>query len=303
MSDPAGSEPASPEPVPRPAARFTDFIQAHVEKTDPNRIVIDKLATRRIGAEAGVALPELYGLHDSAETLDLAALPDRFVLKPVHLAARQGVYLLTRTGRDSYHDLMSGRCLSGATIHDELRALTAGRRGGLIAEQMISDESGAGRIPCDYKLYTFNEGVALIIRYDRNLEPLSLCLMGGDFAPLSPGRFRLERGHGQLVPAPPPANAAQMLDACRALMAVIDRPFMRIDLYTNGQAVILGELTPSPGGAYHGIPYALSPEFDAELGALMIRGYLWRGWPVPAIAGTPPSRWADRIFAAAAGRG
>jgi len=83
------------------------------------------------------------------------------------------------------------------------------------------------------------------------------------------------------------------------LMVVIDRPFMRIDLYTTGEVVILAELT--PGGAYHGIPYALSSALDAELGGLMICGYHHRhGWPVPAIAGTPPPRWADRIFAAAA---
>jgi len=121
------------DPGLRPARGFTDFIHAHVEKTDPNRRVIEKPTTRRSGAAAGVALPAPFGPYDSVDAVDLAHLPDRFVLKPVHLAAWQEVYLLTRRGRDSYHDLMSGRCLSGATIRDELQALTTGRRGGLIA--------------------------------------------------------------------------------------------------------------------------------------------------------------------------
>lgn len=283
------------EPTRLPAVRFTDFVQAQVEKTDPYRVFIDKLTTRRIGAAVGIQLPTIYGLYDSVEAVKLADLPDRFVLKPVHLSSRQGVYLLCRKGPDRFHDLMSRRDLTGTEVLDTLRALTKGK---LMAEEMVVDEQGTEEIPCDYKVYAFEDSAPLIVRYNRNVEPLGVSLMDGDFGALPLERYRLERAHGQLVSASPPANAGHVLDACRALMAALDRPFMRIDLYTTGKAVILGELTPSPGGPYHGVPYALSPEFDAELGSLMIRGYQRRGWSIPSIVSPPPSRWADRIFAA-----
>lgn len=73
----------------RDVSRFTDFIQAHIEKTDDNRVFIDKETTRKVAVEANVDLPQLYQLLKSAKDIDFKSLPDCFVVKPTRFASKE----------------------------------------------------------------------------------------------------------------------------------------------------------------------------------------------------------------------
>lgn len=284
----------------RGVSRLSDLIRAHIEKTDPRRIFIDKVTTRKVAEKAGVALPQLLQLYKSVDEIELNPLPDRFVLKPTHFAAKQGVYLLNRTG-DGYFDMMSRRSLTGSEILDEIRALIGKKRTDIIAEELVIGENGPAEIPYDYKVYAFDDATPLIVQIDRNVAPLGITLLDEGFNQIAETDARLCATGCQMIPPVRPRNAEAILEACRILLRAADRPFMRIDLYTTGERVILGELTPSPGAPYYGSPYFFSPAFDTRLGSMVLEGYRRRGWEVPEIEGIPPSRRLDGKFATAAG--
>lgn len=275
--------------------RLSDLIRAHIEKTDPRTIFIDKIKTRKVAEDSSVEVPQLLRSYKSIDEIDFCDLPDRFVLKPTHFAAKQGVYLLNRTG-ESYYDLMSRRSLAEAEIIMDLRTLIGRKRTDIFVEELIVGENGPEKIPYDYKIYTFDEGTPVIVQIDRNISPLGIALLNERFDPLPQSDARLSTDSCQAISAVKPRNASSILETCRILLKSTGRPFMRVDLYTTGDRVVLGELTPTPGAPYYGSPYFFSPNFDTLLGGMVISGYRRRGWDVPKVSGTPPSWSKDKKF-------
>ncbi|WBU59436.1 ATP-grasp fold amidoligase family protein [Paracoccus albus] len=279
----------------RVVERFTDFIQAHIEKTDSHRISIDKEETRRIAAAAGARLPQLYQLARSPNEVDFANLPNAFVIKPTHLCSKKGVFVLFRV-RDRFLDLFSMKLLSETEVIAELTRAIGTQLSSVMVEEFVTGENGQVEIPYDYKLYTFDSGVELIIQFNRNTAPDEICFFNGQFEPLGTDIVRVNENYA--IPGRPivPKQAEQLLMVAQSVQKEIDRPFISVDCYATAADVIVGELTPGPGGPYYDGLFRFSPTLDWQLGGYQIDGYRKRGWDIPMVAGFPPSRIRDSLF-------
>jgi hypothetical protein len=84
-----------------------------------------------------------------------------------------------------------------------------------------------------------------------------------------------------------PNNADALVEAAKAVSLFLNRPFIRVDLYTDGNRVFFGEATPAPGHQYYGV-FRFSANFDAELGELWREGCNRLGWEIPIPETKPP---------------
>lgn len=201
------------------------------------RTCSDKAAVRDVvAARVGRALliPQL-GLYDSAEAIDFAALPERFVLKATH---GSGWNILCRT-RDGFDEAAARRKLAGWLAQDYAQIgrewCYRGLRGRIIAEQFLADDRGEP--PADYKIWCF-DGEPQLIQVDSDR-----------FGPMRRAFFRPDWTQVAMTilfeppttPPPVPPQLAQLLTTARALAQGF--PFVRVDLYLHDARIFFGELT------------------------------------------------------------
>jgi hypothetical protein len=272
----------------RRARRFTEFVYASYDRRK------DFPATKGAGRAAanamGIRPPRLYREFDSPASIDLSGLPNRFVIRADAMSARRGVYVLVREGEE-YFDRFTQQSYSEEGLRADLlgRLNKNGREPSprVFAEEFIEGENGAGDIPFDYKFFVFGGGVELIELVDRNQTPTAIAFFDGDFAPLESACFKLGKSAQQAIHRRP-ANWREMTEAAERAAKYLAVPFVRVDLYTTGTEIILGEFTKRPGGAYQGRAYVLSDVFDGELGAYFRVACRNMGLEIPMIEGLPP---------------
>jgi hypothetical protein len=268
---------------------FTDFIQAHIEKSDKNRFFIDKIAARAVFAAAELHTPEQISKFESVEDIEFSNLPDPVVLKLTNLSSKIGIYLLYRIN-GGYFEQLSKRLMTKAEVIEDLKRVSNGQKSPIIAEQLVTGENGALRIPFDYKIYTFNGNPEFILQIDRNPKIDEISFFDGEFTPIKDARATTSERFSKLGNPKKPNNYLEMLESAKKAANQLDRPFISVDMYTTGTKVYIGELTPTPGGPYFGSIFRFSEEFDLYLGNLMIDGYKKRDWPIPEIKTPPPVR-------------
>ena len=141
----------------------------------------------------------------------------------------------------------------------------------LLCEEVLLDQ---GHVPFDYRFLVFHGQARLIQveqgRFVRNTTQ--------SFYTPQWQRLDVSTGSPPGDDLPKPPTLAEMLSAAEVLGAETD--FVRVDLYTIGPQVVVGELTTYPGAGTR--PFK-PDEFDRQLGA-------W--W-------TPPTRYTQRRVAAA----
>jgi hypothetical protein len=254
----------------------------------------NKLKDREVAAAVGLRTAQLFATYDRPEAIDLTALPDRFVLKATNMSAMRGVYLVVRWG-SQYYDLHSRRAYSAAELVTSLARPRRKKSGAIVspfaatvvAEEFVVGENGASQIPFDYKMYTFDGTVQVIVQIDRNVLPPALAFFDQDFEPLEGHCIARLSEAAQPGSHRRPGNWKQLLEVARRVSLYLDVPFVSVDLYTTGDDVVLGELTESPGGPYFGM-WRFSDEFDAELGTYYKMALRRRGAPIPVVEGLPP---------------
>ena len=270
------------------AALFTEFIQAQVEKSDANWIFIDKIKTRMILNECRAPSSKIYQDVPSPSDVSFENLPGSFVLKATNFASKKGIYPLIKLENDYLLNLFDKKISNKNNIIEELTYLIGNRKSRVIIEEFIQGEGGPYEIPCDYKFYTFESNILFILKIDRNIHPNSFSFFDGNFEPLDSGKVKVNSDHAQLGKFERPANWELMIDTACRVARFVDRPFISVDMYTNGNECFVGELTPGPGGPYFGKLFLFSYEFDLFLGSALISGYGKRGWPIPKIDTLPP---------------
>ena len=112
--------------------RNADFISA----LNPRRLyprVDDKVLTKKLAVEAGMAVPELYGvIRNQGEVrafADIVAERDSFVVKPAQGSGGDGILVVTgrsQRRRDAYR-LSSGLLITGAEIEHHLSNIVSGQ--------------------------------------------------------------------------------------------------------------------------------------------------------------------------------
>ena len=273
----------------RKANTWTELVHARLkDRNAPDRFRLDKLEMKAVAERCKVRTPAVLASFDTAADIDLSTLPNRIALKPTHYAGKRGVFILERR-KGGYFDRFQKEMLREADIRSQLTTLSEAmpRKGNtFVAEEFVRGENEG--IPFDYKLYVFDGVVRFILQIDRNTEPASLAFMDGQFNPLPKKRIVWTPGKSLLSKPTRPRNYQAMLDTAKAISLDMKANFISVDLYTDGKAVTLGEITPAPGGPYFGGLFSFSPYFDWLLGWHWRRASKRHGYPIPSIADDPP---------------
>ena len=147
----------------------------------------------------------------------------------------------------------------------------------LVEELLVSDD---GRLPDDYKLFAFDGRCALIQVDSARFEDHRRDLFDCDWN-LLPVRLRYANAD---VHAARPRNLDAMVAAAEELSRGMD--FVRVDLYSVKNRVVVGELTNYPEA---GTALFEPDEFNRTLGALWaIPAQLAPGWVPPEGGGALP---------------
>jgi len=104
----------------------------------------------------------------------------------------------------------------------------------VFAEEFLSTR--AGQVPVDFKFFVFNGTVRMIQVDLERFVAHSRCLYDPDWN-LFPAVMGYPRGTGY----PRPANLDEMIRCAQRLADGID--FVRVDLYSDGRQILVGEIT------------------------------------------------------------
>ncbi len=226
--------------------------------------IFTKESQRRLATRFGLATADVYvtgaPLAEALDHVERHRL-DRFVIKPNSSRSAIGFRALVRTP-EGFRNLRTGKVHSIEQLrHGLLREYDGrGRPDAWILEELLVPADGAVAPIDDFKFYCFGGRTELIYHtwkldrkpwkrrnwYTRDWEPVTVSVRGpNDDEPRVP------------------ANAARLLEAAEHAAAQLAYAFMRVDLYDTSRGVVLGELTPGPGGRH-----SFTPEWDAHLARL-----------------------------------
>jgi hypothetical protein len=206
-------------------------------------------------------LPDLYAVLDSPDELPALQLPERYVVKATH-----------GSGMTAF--VTADNAEARAAIVNRARRWMAYRywrkngewcyrdvRPRLIIEEFL--DAGSGTIPPDWKWLCFGGRAELVqVFFDRFQNQTR------SFFDPAGTRVDLSRYYPAGPPIELPASFAAMRTVAERLAQGFD--FVRVDLYSLGDRIVVGEMTHYPTA---GNKRFEPPEWDLKLGAL---------WPPPA---------------------
>ena len=113
-------------------ARNTDYVQRYNSRS-LYPLVDDKLQTKRLALEAGIAVPALYGTMvtpgETKRFAELVSAHDEFVLKPAHGSGGDGILVFTGRSarRRGQYRLIDGSFMTEAEIRFHATNIISGR--------------------------------------------------------------------------------------------------------------------------------------------------------------------------------
>ena len=207
-----------------------------------------KLRTYRLAASHGIAVPEVLGVWDALDLIDLSGLPDQFVLKSDGGAGGHGVFPLRRIDEDRFALIGGDEVHTRDSLIERFQAKTS-LFGPWFAEGFLVQREAAEEIPDDIKIYaSYGEVTMLLLRrmpVHANLRSARYRYvdargvdLGSDIAP----------GHtiDETIQLPQPFE--EFVTAAQHLSRAVALPFIRVDIYDTVDGPVLGELTRAPGG-------------------------------------------------------
>lgn len=257
---------------------WTEYMRRRVKHEEKNVPwwVNNKTTLNAFCVENGIPAPQIFRVWNDPSQIDLGGLPELFVLKPNLMSSSKGVMVLKALGEGKYFDSLNERVISRADIVAEQARLfdqTKFKKSyRVFAEEIVLDAKDPARIPFDYKIYCFYDKPMLVQQLDRNVKPTSTAFLDGRFGELDlQSTIFSSWKHYQLGSTELPATSDQMLSIAARLTRAIKTPFMRVDMYNSTRGPLVGELTPAPGGPYHGTLYKFTEEYDNVLGREWVR--------------------------------
>ena len=188
----------------------------------------------------------------SLESIDFTSLPASFVFKPLWAHTNKGVFLIDKKKDGHFYDRMRNMELTITELKrivvDELSGLSVrSTTTTFFAEELLNDAHGY-KIPMDYRVYSFYGRVGLVMQRSLNdsSDPQQWRFRFYDREWNDLGRIKF---HGRVdAQLPLPIHCDEMIEYAERLSKYIEVPFIRIDLYDTPDGIVLGELTPTPGG-------------------------------------------------------
>lgn len=226
----------------------------------PRRNLFRKLHNYEVARSHGVATPQVLETWADLADLTLDSLPSQFVLKSNGGSTGRGVLPLVRSG-DGFRLADGTRTLDAEEVIAYFeRARDA--RSPYFAETLLAGTSEP--LPDDIKIYTFYGEVAYVmirrmpVHADVTLGRSRMITATGEHLDV------VQRFRPSDASVPVPKQLPLMVDTAVALSQAVPLPFIRVDLYADGEdGVFLGELTPLPGNSQ-----TFTPEWDRRLGEM-----------------------------------
>ncbi len=210
----------------------------------------------------------------SPDDIDLAGLPESFVLKPTLESSLHGVMVLTKSGDEGlFTESLKNNQLTLSEIKEiqgTLFAKNSHKSNQLIVEQVIQDCDGL-EVPRDFKAYAFRGEIAAFVVIDRNHKPARIGRYNEHFRLLS--KSSLVQANPSTPPQLPDSQILEALTClARKTSLVVPAPFSRIDMYATPSGPMVGEITLVPGGYFpKNNRLRLSDDFQATMGAMWSR--------------------------------
>jgi len=225
--------------------------------SETRRSITDKYRAKlHIASELGDAyIPRTLSVLSSHEDVDNYCFPERCVVKPTHAS---GLVLFKRQASDRLplNEIKSWLDIDYYRQTRERNYLGLEPR--IIVEEYIDFEGN--KAPDDYKIFCFF-GIPKLILVDTNrFSDHGRAFYTADWE-------RLPFPQGRYSPAPaqkPPPNLRSMLRIAKRLAKVVDP--IRIDMYTDGSSILVGEMTNCHGNAH----MTIAPTADRALGQLFV---------------------------------
>ena len=259
--------------ISRHPSKWTEYI--HLRKTGREKNVpyFNKIQLAEKIRECGFRTPKILRIFDDPCELDFTDLPDAFVLKPSCLWGSRGVMLLHRCAeKNKFLDLMGNRRLTLDLIRTEQSRLQKlwyqhrKRPFQLIVEEIITGENGSGKIPFDYKLFTFDGEVRFIVQVDRNVRPRAMAWFLNEFE-IFDYTTELEVDWTLITRAESiiPGCHKEIVAAAKMISRSLCTPFVSVDFYATLEGPVIGELE-FFAEPKHGKTFKFKQHFDEELG-------------------------------------
>lgn len=215
--------------------------------------VNSKLEGYRFARSHGLDVPETYGDYAHVSDVPWSSLPSAFVIKTNEGSTAEGVLPLIRRDR-KYSDLLNMR--RGLLTRDDIIAylddLVARKKVSAelaVEELLLSPHHDDEVLAPDVKLYCFYGEVAMVLcrltNGTRNHHHFSYRYFDAQGRDLGEALA----GHGNVDPeVPVPLHLPDLVEAAASMSVALKVPFVRLDFYERKDAIVFGEVTPSPGG-------------------------------------------------------
>ena len=187
-------------------------------------------------------MPDLYWHGRDLSSLDFAALPPHYVLRPTIGHSSEGIFVMA----DGV-SLLDGRAYSDSELKRRLAEIVVGDpRVDILVEEFVKTEDGEYRLPTDYKLQMFGGkvgGIGAMRRlsrhevrkryYTESWEPFS-----------EPINVPSAQKPLDDIVAPPKCLPEIIADAKRLSKAY--GIYVRVDFYATDKGSVFGEFSPTP---------------------------------------------------------
>ena len=207
-------------------------------------LITDKLRVRNyVAAKIGIdhLIPFLWH-GEKSEEISFDDLPTKFVIKTNH-GCGYNIIVKDRKSLDQEKTKRQLKIwLEENFAQDKYLGIVWGYRNikpSIIIEEFIEDN---GKVPVDYKFYCFSGKVEIVTLHLDRFGENKTKAFNRNFEPL---RFRKEFRQWDGECQRPP-NFEIMVNLSESLAEDFD--FIRVDLYSVGNKIYFGELTPYPGG-------------------------------------------------------
>ncbi len=223
-------------------------------------ILADKFSVRAFVREkiGDKYLVPLLAVFESADHVDFAKLPSKFILKGSH-GSGMNVICLDKQSFDEDSALLKLKKWTAQNYYDSGREwVYKDIQPRIVCERLI-EWGGEGDLP-DYKFFCFG-GEPLYIQVDIDRfsdHSRNMYDVGWNLQPFELHYPRAKRS------IPRPENLSLMVDLAKKLSAGI--PFVRVDFYDTGTHVYFGEMTFYPG---NGMEMFIPNEWNLKLGELL----------------------------------